>query len=137
MEIIKDKEQTLVLILKEGDSPEGLKFHTQDSDFIQVATWNYNKGKKSSVHAHNLVERVANKTQEVIHIKSGKVKLAVYAEDDEFLKDVVLTAGDTAIIFAGGHGIEVLEDNTQALEIKNGPYPGMEKDKREVKNERQ
>lgn len=135
-EIIKDKDQILVLILKGGDFPKGLNFHTQDSDFVQVATWCYDKGKKSSVHSHNLVERVANRTQEVLYIRNGRVKLDIYTEDDKFLKDVILAAGDTAVILAGGHGIEVLEDNTQVLETKNGPYPGLEKDKREISRPR-
>jgi len=38
-EIIKDKDKILAIILKDGDFPEGLNFHTKDDDFLQVATW--------------------------------------------------------------------------------------------------
>lgn len=129
-EIIKDKDQVLALVLRNEDFPEGLNFHTQDEDFVQLATWNYNKGKKSSVHAHNKVERTANRTQEVLYIKKGKIRLDIYTENDELLQKVIVNAGDIVIIFTGGHGMEVLEDGTQALEFKNGPYPGLEKDRR-------
>lgn len=132
-ELIKDGDQVLALILRNGDFSEGLHFHTKDEDFVQVATWNYNKGKRSSAHSHNIVERIANRTQEVIYIKKGKIKLDVYTEDDKLCQEVILGTGDLVIIFAGGHGMEVLEDNTQAIEIKNGPYLGLEKDKREIK----
>jgi quercetin dioxygenase-like cupin family protein len=130
-EIIKDKNQILVLILRNGDFPQGLNFHTEDEDFVQVATWNYQKGKRSSLHSHKIVKRVANRTQEVIYLKKGKIKGEIYTDDDKFLKEIILKEGDLAIIFAGGHAFEVLEDNTQVLEIKNGPYPGLKKDKRE------
>jgi hypothetical protein len=131
-EIIKDKDQILVLILRNGDFPQGLNFQTKDEDFVQVATWNYPKGKRSSLHSHKIAKRVANRTQEVIYIKKGRVKAEIYSEDDKFLKKVILKTGDLIIIFGGGHAFEVLEDNTQVLEIKNGPYPGLKKDKREI-----
>jgi hypothetical protein len=130
-EIIKDKGQILALILRNGDFPQGLNFHTKDEDFVQLATWNYPKGKRSSLHSHKIVKRVAHRTQEVIYIKKGRVRAEIYNENDKFLKEIILKEGDLAIIFAGGHTFEVLEDNTQVLEIKNGPYPGLKKDKRE------
>lgn len=129
-EIIEDKGKVLAVILRNGDFPEGLNFHTKDEDFVQVATWNYPRDKKSSTHSHKIAERVANRTQEVIYFKTGKVKAKIYSEDDKLLKEAILNAGDLIIIFGGGHGIEILEDNTQAIEIKNGPYPGLEKDRK-------
>lgn len=131
-EVVKDGEKALAIVLRAGDFPEGLNFYTQDSDFVQVATWHYSKRKKSSVHNHNIVDRTANRTQEVIYIKNGKIKLSIFTEGDEICEELILSTGDVAIIFAGGHGMEVLEDGTQAIEIKNGPYPGIEKDKRNI-----
>jgi len=131
-ETIEHKDKVLVLILRNGDFPEGLNFHTKDSDFVQVATWNYNKGKRSSLHGHNIVDRVASRTQEVIFVKKGSIKGEIYGDDDEFLKEIVLKQGDLAVIFAGGHAFETLEDGTQVVEIKNGPYPGIEKDKKVI-----
>ena len=131
-EIIEDKGRVLAVILRGTDFPEGLNFHTKDEDFLQVATWNYQKGRKSSVHSHKIAERMSNRTQEVVYIKRGKVKAEIYSEDDKLLKEVILKEGDSIIIFGGGHSFEVLEDKTQALEIKNGPYPGLERDKRDL-----
>ena len=34
------------------------------------------------------------------------------------------------IILSGGHGYEILEDNTQIIEAKNGPFIDVETDKR-------
>ncbi|MFH1841356.1 MAG: hypothetical protein ABH800_01175 [Candidatus Nealsonbacteria bacterium] len=129
-EIIKDKDQILAMILRNGDFPEGMTFHTNEEDFIQVATWNYKKGKRSSFHSHNIVNRVSNRSQEAIYIKKGKIKFWIYTEEDKLLKEIILNEGDFIIVFGGGHGLEVLEEGTQAFEIKNGPYPGLEKDRR-------
>jgi hypothetical protein len=41
--------------------------------------------------------------------------------------------GDVLALFNGGHGYEVLEDNTRVLEVKNGPYLGPEVDRRKIK----
>lgn len=132
-EIIRDGDVVLAIVLQSGDFPEGLNFHTKDWDFVQVATWNYPKGRRSSTHSHRVVDRIARRTQEVWYVKKGKVKVEIYSEDDRLLAEPVLEAGDIMIIFGGGHASEILEDGTQVLEVKNGPYLGPEKDKRNIK----
>lgn len=131
-EIIKDKDRILAIILKNGDFAEGLHFYTKDSDFVQVSTWNYNAGKITIPHTHKLCERTANRTQEIIFVKSGSMKTKIYNDQDEFVKGIILRMGDVAVILAGGHSYEILENNTQILEMKNGPYLGLEKDKKEI-----
>lgn len=133
IEHIKEKNKILVSIMRSGDFPEGLNFYTTDKDFLQVGSWNYGKGKKTVPHAHKLAKRVANRTQEFIYVKSGKIKADIYSDKGKLLKRTALKAGDIALIYGGGHAYEVLEDNTQVIEIKNGPYPGLEKDKKVLK----
>ena len=131
-EIIKDKKKILVLILRNGNFPQGLNFYTKDKDFIQMATWNYEKGKKTIPHAHKIAPRLAKRTQEVIYLKSGKVRLSIYNERGKIIKKTILKSGDIAIIFGGGHSFEILENKTQALEVKNGPFLGVKKDKKNI-----
>lgn len=132
-EIIKDKNKILALILRNSNFPQGLNFYTRDKDFIQLATWNYDRGKKTLPHAHKIVKRVATRTQEVIYVKSGKIKIEIYTDKDKLCKKKILKPGDITVIFAGGHSFKILEDNTQVLEIKNGPYLGIEKDKKVIR----
>jgi len=131
-EIIQDKDKIIAIILRSGDFPEGLNFHNSNDDFVIVSTWNYPKGRKSSTHSHRIAERTTNLTQEMIYLKKGKVRAKFYSEDDKLLKEVILNEGDLIIILAGGHGFETLEDNTQVIEARNGPYLGIEKDKRNL-----
>ena len=131
-EIIEDNNDILAVVVRGGDWPEHLHFHTKDEDFLQVGTWNYPKGKKSSTHTHKIAERMSNRTNEAIFVRKGRLKAKIYSEEDKFLKEVVLEEGDLVIVFGGGHSFEALEDGTKVLEIKNGPYPGLEKDKRDI-----
>jgi len=128
--IYDKKGNLLVLILREGDYPEGLKFYNDDRDFIQVGTWHYQKGQKIQGHNHLVFERISRRTQEVVYLKSGKIKAGIYDEQDNLVTTVILAKGDIIIFLAGGHDFEILEDNTQVFEVKNGPYAGVEKDKR-------
>jgi cupin fold WbuC family metalloprotein len=135
-EEIYDKNKLMAFILKNKEYPSGIKFYNKDDDFIQVGTWNYKKGKRIEPHLHRIFNRVAKRTQETVFLKSGKIKSNIYNEKGKLLASVVLNTGDIIIYLAGGHDFEILEDNTQVLEVKNGPYPGKEKDKKyfNVKN---
>ena len=128
--IIKDEDLTLAVIIKNSDFKEGLNFFSQDNDFVQVGTWHYQTGQILKAHNHLIVERKVNRTQEVLFVKSGKLRADFYSEDDKLIKSEILNQGDLVIVLAGGHGYEILEDDTQVLEVKNGPYLGVEKDKR-------
>ena len=127
---IKDGDTLIAKIIKENDWAENLKFYTDDKDFVQVSTWNYNSGKHLKAHGHKIYERVTNKTNEVIFVKSGKLNVTLFSEKDEVLETVTLGKGDILISYNGGHAYDILDDNTQVLEVKNGPYPGLEKDKK-------
>jgi len=50
--------------------------------------------------------------------------------DEVFVEELTVKQGDTLILLNSGHGYEILEDGTQVLEIKNGPYLGAERDRR-------
>ena len=57
---------------------------------------------------------------------------SIFDEEGGLVERLELGAGDTLILLNGGHGYEILEDNTQVLEVKNGPYPGAEADRRRI-----
>lgn len=129
-ELIKDNETLIAKIYRNTDWPENLNFYTIDSDFVQVSTWNYNSGKHLKAHGHKIAEKKSDRTQEVIFVKSGKLKIILYSENDVAIYENTMETGDFAIIFAGGHSYDILNDKTQVLEIKNGPYLGLETDKK-------
>jgi len=109
---------------------DGLGFYSNDDEFIQVGSWQYNKGKELLKHIHNQVNREVVRTQEVLYIKRGSIKAKIYSLEEEFVEELIANQGDTLILLNSGHGYEILQDNTQVLEIKNGPYLGAEIDRR-------
>lgn len=108
---------------------KGLMFYSEDQDFMQVGTWNYDEGKQLQAHRHNIVPRATDRTQEVIFVKKGSVESTIYDEYFQILESLRLKEGDCLVLLAGGHGYKILENDTQVLEIKNGPYPGAEIDR--------
>jgi hypothetical protein len=130
MRQIKDKNgQLLCMVYKDEDWVEGLNFITDNSLFVQVGSWWYQKGKNLAKHKHNIVPRECNITQEMVFVKSGSMKATIYDQEMVFIEEIILKQGDLAIMAYGGHGYEILEDNTKIIEAKNGPFLSVEVDK--------
>ncbi len=129
---IKLDNKVFARIIPSSDWSSGLSFFSEDNDFIQVGAWCYEKGKKLLAHIHNHAERLITHTQEVLYIKKGSIKASIYNAEGDFLEALVVNEGDTLILLHGGHGYEILENGTQVLEVKNGPYLGAEVDRRRI-----
>lgn len=130
MEIIKHNGKIISIIYRDSDWVEGLNFITPNDLFIQVGSWWYKAGKKLSSHIHNDFKRVATRTQEMTYVKKGSMRVILYDENRNFLQDFILYAGDLAVFAYGGHGYEILEDDTKIIEAKNGPFIDVKTDKR-------
>jgi len=94
-----------------------------------VGSWWYQKGKKLASHVHNEFDRNASRTQEMTYVKKGSMRVLLYDEDYNYLEEYILNEGDLAVFVFGGHGYEILENNTQIIETKNGPFVDVETDK--------
>ena len=129
METIKNNGKIIAIIYRDKDWVEGLNFITPNELFVQVGSWWYNKGKKLASHVHNDFERIAVRTQEMTYVKQGAMRVLLYNEEKEYLQDFNLYEGDLAVFAYGGHGYEILEDNTKIIEAKNGPFVDVETDK--------
>jgi hypothetical protein len=129
IEKIVDEGLTLAIVIRGSDWEPGLNFPSSDDDYQQIGLWQYNKGTKLSQHIHLTNPRNVSCTQEVVFIKQGRIRANVYTEKRVFLKSIELQSGDLMVMLKGGHGYDILEDDTQVLEVKNGPFMGIEKDR--------
>jgi hypothetical protein len=111
---------------------DGLKFFSPDGDYQQVGTWGYSAGKVLLAHSHNQVARTVNWTQEVLYVRAGRIRANIFDTQDAAVTSLEAGPGDVLVLLRGGHGYEVLEDGTQVLEIKNGPYVGADADRRRL-----
>ena len=127
---VKYKGEILARHIPADAWADGLGFYSQDEEFIQVGSWQYNEGKELLKHIHNPVERVVVRTQEVLYIKKGSIKAQIFSLDEVLVDELIVKEWDCLILLNSGHGYEILQDNTQVLEIKNGPYLGANIDRR-------
>jgi hypothetical protein len=128
METIKHEGQILTIIYRDNDWVEGLNFITPNELFVQVGSWWYPEGKKLASHVHKDFERSAMRTQEMTYVKKGSMRVLLYDEEQNYLQDFILYEGDLAVFAYGGHGYEILEDNTKIIEAKNGPFVDVDTD---------
>ncbi len=124
---ITDKNLTLAIIIRTGYKKEGIEFFTNDNDSQQLGYMNRPEGYVIAPHRHNLVAREVHLTQEVLFIKSGKIRVDFYDNNQNYIRSVVLEKGDVILLSDGGHGFKMLE-KSEIIEVKQGPYCG-EKDK--------
>ena len=111
------------IILRTSYNESGIKFFTPDDFSQQLAYMNREKDYIISPHVHNSVQRNIHYTQEVLIIKSGKVRVDYYNDNKDYLESRVLYQGDVVLLANGGHGFSMLE-NSEIIEIKQGPYVG-------------
>ena len=111
---------------------DGLSFFSPDEDYIQVGTWGYDSGKALLAHTHNEVARNVLWTQETLYIRKGRILVQIYDTNEKIVDEWQAAEGDIVILLRGGHGYQILEDGTQVLEVKNGPYVGADKDRRRL-----
>ncbi len=125
IEQVTHHQTTLAIIIRANYQKEGISFFTPGDFSQQLGYMNRPKGYVIDPHVHNLIERKVTLTQEVLYIKSGRVRVDFYDDDRNYLESKIVSKGDVILLAAGGHGFEMLED-AEMIEIKQGPYCGDE-----------
>ena len=129
MEIIEKDNNISCIIYRDADWKEGLNFITPNEMFVQAGSWWYQKGKVLDRHIHKDYPRSAMRTQETVYVKKGSMRVDLYTEQLQKFREFTLYEGDFAVFGWGGHGYEILEDDTKIIETKNGPFVSVEADK--------
>lgn len=123
IEVIDCQQKVLAYILRTSYNTEGIRFFTPSDFSQQLGYMNRPVGYVIPPHVHNPVAREVQYTKEVLFIKSGRVRVDFYGDDQTYLESRVLETGDVILLAYGGHGFEMLEP-TEMIEVKQGPYAG-------------
>jgi hypothetical protein len=123
IEKITSSNLTLAIIVRSNYSSEGITFFTDDNFSQQLGYMNRPKGYSILPHRHNIVSREVVSTQEVLFIKSGKIRVDFYDNNQKYLESRTLFSNDVILLADGGHGFEMLEPS-EIIEVKQGPYVG-------------
>ncbi|MBI5938593.1 MAG: hypothetical protein HY850_12215 [Betaproteobacteria bacterium] len=120
---ITHNNKELALIIRSTFHKDGIEFFTPGSYSQQIGYMNRPAGYVIAPHVHNPVAREVHYTNEVLFIRSGRLRVDFYSEDRQYLESAILGAGDVILLAHGGHGFEMLEP-TEIIEVKQGPYAG-------------
>lgn len=125
IEQILHVDKLLALILRIEYRADGIQFFTPNDFSQQLGYMNRPQGYIIPPHVHNPVAREVQFTKEVLVVRSGKVRVDFYDDDQNYLESRILNQGDIVLLAFGGHGFEMLEAS-EIVEVKQGPYAGEE-----------
>ncbi len=111
------------VIIYHNHHEDGIAFFTPNDFSQQLAYMHHKKGHVIQPHIHNAVKREVSLTQEVLFIRKGKLRVDFYDDKQNYLESFVLEGGDVILLAKGGHGFKILEE-TEMIEVKQGPYMG-------------
>lgn len=111
------------IILRSEFEEDGIKFFTPSDFSQQLGYMKRPQGHVIPPHVHNPVKREVSFTKEVLFIKSGKVRVDFYDDNQNYFTSRILRKGDVVLLAFGGHGFEILEE-AEIIEVKQGPYAG-------------
>ncbi len=121
-------DRLLAVILRTEFDNDGIHFFTPNDFSQQLGYMKRPQGYNIEPHVHLKVSREVQYTKEVLFIKSGKIRVDFYSEEQEYIRSQILNKGDVILLAEGGHGFKVLEES-EIIEVKQGPYVG-ENDKK-------
>ena len=129
VEEIGTDDGPLTYIIRGGTLPERTTFLTPSEFKQQVGYIVYPAGGEIARHVHLPLERHLVGTSEVLVVLKGKAEIDVYDDRRELVATRDLRQGDVVLMIGGGHGFRMLED-TVFLEVKQGPYTGLDEKER-------
>lgn len=132
VEKIIKKEKIYAIIIRSNYSNDGIEFFTPNDFSQQLAYMKRPKGYNIKPHIHINTNKNINITQEVLIIRSGKVRVDFYDLDKTYFLSKILLDGDIILLASGGHGFEMLEQS-EIIEVKQGPFDE-NKDKERFEN---
>jgi quercetin dioxygenase-like cupin family protein len=129
VEIISWNNQPLTYIIRANPLPDQTTFLTPPEFKQQVGFVVYPQGGEIARHFHRPLERHLIGTSEVLVLLKGRCLIDVYNDERELVATRELQPGDIMLMVGGGHGFRMIED-TVFLEVKQGPYTGLEEKER-------
>jgi hypothetical protein len=132
IEKIKYGNEILAILVRKEFDDEGLKFVTPSDYGLQLGIHNQGKDTKARPHVHKPIKNLKSlQVQELFYVIKGKIRIGLY-KDDEKVRECIVNSGDT-VLLVSGHSIEFLE-HTKMIEVKQGPYRGVEMEKRFIES---
>jgi len=121
--------KTLASIIRAPEDPDRTTFLTPPEYSLQVGFVVSQASADIPRHVHRPLERHIVGTSEVLVVRKGRCLMDIYTDDLNLVATRELGVGDIIVTTGGGHGFRILED-VVFLEVKQGPYIGMDEKER-------
>jgi len=129
VETITHQDKVLCILVRAIPGPAQTEFYTPNDYNLQMGNIVYPAGSAIPRHSHRPVTRTVTGTSEVLVVQKGRMLIDLYDDARNLVATREMATGDAVALVSGGHGFRLLED-TILLEIKQGPYSGIqEKDR--------
>ena len=132
MELVENitwQDVPLAYIIRSQLNPTQTTFVTPPQFKQQVGFVVYPAGGEIQRHVHRALERHLVGTSEVLILRQGRCEIDIYNNERELVATRELRQGDIMLMVDGGHGFRMIED-TVFLEVKQGPYTGIDEKER-------
>jgi hypothetical protein len=129
IEKIDHQGKPLAYIIRASVMPDRTTFVTPDDFKQQVGFVVYPAGGEIKRHVHKPLERHLVGTSEVLVVRKGRAEIDIFDDSRTLVATRELRTGDVMLMVGGGHGFRMLED-TVFLEVKQGPYTGIDEKER-------
>lgn len=119
------------IVVLPGYKSDGFEVFTPTDRVLQLGINTREKGFSAPAHLHppsDCDKKEDAIRGEIVVVQSGKIRLTLLNLEGAIVESLTLEAG-AAAVFYEGHSVEFLEESS-VLEIKQGPYPGPDKDKK-------
>ena len=129
VETVEHAGQVFCIVIRATPWPTQTEFYTPNDYNLQMGKVVYPAGGAIPRHSHRPVTRTVTGTSEVLVVQKGRMFIDLYDDDNTLVATREMAAGDAVALVSGGHGFRLIED-TVLLEVKQGPYSGVqEKDR--------
>lgn len=123
VEYVGGIENPLAIIIRQNAKSDSIEFITEQESNFQIGIMRRPNGYKIPSHFHKPVKREITGTQEVLVIRSGLCAIRI-SDGGNLSFESQLKSGDVIFFAQGTHSIEMLEE-CEILEVKQGPYAGV------------
>ena len=101
---------------------DGVEFLTEEESEFQLGIMTRNQDTPVFPHRHNPIERHIATTSEFLYFRQGSAQVSLRSTESAAPVTIILKASDSILFTGIGiHGI-VFSDETQLIEIKQGPF---------------
>jgi quercetin dioxygenase-like cupin family protein len=129
VETITHNGKALCMLIHSEPCPSTTTFYTPKEFNLQVGKVVYSAGGEIPRHIHHRVNRIVEGTSEVLVVQKGRMVVDLYTDEKKLLCSREMGPNDVIILMGGGHGFRLLED-TVLIEVKQGPYSGVQEKER-------